>query len=81
MDMDEFSKTLKGAKKGKSEDEGDPTKKQQIMGMHAEGDEINFIRCEECSERFPADQLEEFNGLYYCSNCLQKVQSEAQSEE
>ena len=72
--MDDLSDRLKG-KKPKKEEE-DPGKKERIMGMHAEGDEINYIRCEGCDERFPGSELEERNGLYYCKNCIAKLSEE-----
>ncbi|NVM30872.1 MAG: hypothetical protein HWN65_18675 [Candidatus Helarchaeota archaeon] len=74
--MDEFSKTLKDRKQKKEEKKVDPAKKAKIMGMHAEGDEINYIRCEECGARFPAQELQELDGLYYCSNCIKQIKLE-----
>ncbi len=74
--MDEFSKTLKEKKKKIEEPVIDPLKKERIMGMHAEGDEINYIRCETCSKRLPARELQEHNGLYYCSNCIKLINLE-----
>ena len=74
--MDELSKALKEKKPKKDDSKGDPEKKARIMGMHADGDEINYIRCESCNQRFPASELQEFNGLYYCSDCIGKVKSE-----
>jgi len=72
--LENLTKRLK--EKKVEEEAEDPEKKARIMGMHAEGDEINYIRCEECGKRFPANELQEYNGLYYCKDCIKKVQSE-----
>ncbi|NVM52961.1 MAG: hypothetical protein HWN66_04600 [Candidatus Helarchaeota archaeon] len=74
--MDELTKKLKEKKQKKDEAEIDPVKKARIMGMHAEGDEINYIRCESCGQRFPTQELQEHNGLYYCSNCIKTINLE-----
>ena len=74
--MDELTKRMKDKKSQEGDSSPDAGKKARIMGMHADGDDITSIRCEYCSERFSAGELKEHNGLYYCSNCLQKLQSE-----
>jgi formylmethanofuran dehydrogenase subunit E len=71
--MDEFTKTLKQKKPAEDESTGDPRKKEKIMKMHAEGDEINYTRCELCGERFSSKDLQEYNDLYYCANCIEKA--------
>ena len=72
--MDRLTERLK---EKKPEEEGhDPGKKDKIMGMHAEGDEINLLRCEGCGNRFPAAELQEKGGLYYCSACASTVNLE-----
>ena len=71
--MDDLAKKLK-AKKPR-EEEPDPRKKEKIMDLHATGEEINYIRCDYCSERFPADALQEYNEVYYCQDCFTKIQS------
>ena len=73
--MDRLTDTLKKKKPKPDEQEDDPNKKAMIMGMHAEGDEINYVRCESCGERLPPSSLEEFEGSYYCSTCIQKVKA------
>ena len=73
--MDRLTERLK-EKKPKDEQDVDPTKKEKIMGMHAEGDEINLMRCDSCSGRFPAHELTERDGNYYCSACIAKLDSE-----
>lgn len=72
--MDNLTERLK-EKKLKEEAE-DPNKKEKIMKMHAEGDEINFSRCESCDQRFPSTELIEINELYYCSDCVKKIKTE-----
>ncbi|MHA1275654.1 MAG: LIM domain-containing protein [Candidatus Helarchaeota archaeon] len=72
--MDNLSERLKEKKPKK--DKASPEKKERIMGMHAEGDEINYIRCEGCGKHFPGDQLVEHNGLYYCKACFAKLEQE-----
>ena len=71
--MDRLTERLKEKKPKEEEMEGDPNKKAGIMAMHAEGDEINYIRCESCSERLPPSSLKEKNGLYYCETCFGKL--------
>jgi len=70
--LDELAKKLK-AKKPRDE-EPDPKKKEKIMDMHATGEEIGYIRCDYCSERFPASALLEYNKIYYCQDCYNKIQ-------
>lgn len=72
--MDRFTDRLK--EKKPEEETKDPGKKDQIMGMHAEGDEINRSRCESCDNRFPSAELIEKGGLYYCSACASKLDLE-----
>ena len=71
--MDNLSDRLK-AKKPKAEEE-DPNKKDRIMKMHAEGEEINFARCDDCGMRIPAKDLQEHEGSYYCADCIAKIKS------
>ena len=71
--MDKLTERLK--EKKPEDHEEDTNKKEKIMGMHAEGDEIGQIRCESCGQHFPGSELQEKNGSYYCSNCLSKIQS------
>ena len=71
--MDDLAKKLKAKKP--HEEEPDPRKKEKIMDLHATGEEINYIRCDYCSERFPADALQEYNEVYYCQDCFTKIQS------
>ncbi len=80
--MDELTNRLKGKKH--QEEVIDPKKKGKIMDMHATGEEINYIRCDLCSERFPASALQEYNGVYYCAGCIEKaktMKNEEPSEE
>ena len=72
--MDRLTERLK--EKKPEEESRDPGKKDKIMGMHAEGDEINFIRCESCGERFPPNELTEVDGIHYCSICAKKINVE-----
>ena len=73
--MDRLTERLK-EKKPEEEESQDPGKKKKIMGMHAEGDEINLTRCESCGNRFPTNELQDKGGLYYCSACTSKLDLE-----
>lgn len=75
--MDRLTERLKEKKPEEEEEEKkDPGKKEKIMGMHAEGDEINLTRCESCGNRFPANELQEKGGRYYCPACASKLDLE-----
>ncbi|MHA1267183.1 MAG: hypothetical protein ACTSRS_18235 [Candidatus Helarchaeota archaeon] len=74
--MDNLSERLK--KKKPEKEVTDPTKKDKIMGMHAEGDEILSSRCELCGKRLPSKDLQEYEGAYYCAKCILKVKSAEQ---
>ncbi|MDD1779368.1 MAG: hypothetical protein LUQ65_14470 [Candidatus Helarchaeota archaeon] len=71
--MDDLAQKLK-AKKPR-EEEPDPKKKSKIMEMHATGEDINYVRCGYCSERFPPSNIREFNDVYYCIQCFDKIKS------
>lgn len=72
--MDRLTERLK--EKKPEEETKDPGKKGKIMGMHAEGDEITLTQCESCGNRFPASELQEKGGLYYCPACASKLDLE-----
>ena len=74
LDLDRLTERLKDKKPEKETPE--PGKKDKIMGMHAEGDDITMARCESCGERFPGSELKEKDGLYYCSSCFSKLSAE-----
>ena len=71
--MDELAKKLKAKKP--QEAEPDPKKKFKIMDMHATGEDINYVRCDYCSERFPPSNMREYNEVYYCMQCFEKIKS------
>lgn len=71
--MDELARKLKAKKP--LDEEPAPEKKEKILDMHATGEEIGYIRCDYCCERFPADFLLEYNEVYYCQDCYDKIQS------
>lgn len=71
--MDDLAQKLK-AKKPR-EEEPDPKKKSKIMDMHATGEDINYVRCGYCSERFPPSNMREYNDVYYCMQCFDKIKS------
>ncbi len=72
--MDRLTERLKEKKPEEKTEE--PGKKDKIMGMHAEGDDINLIQCESCSNRFPGNELQEKDGLFYCVTCASKIDLE-----
>jgi len=71
--LDELAKKLKAKKP--QEAEPDPKKKFKIMDMHATGEDINYVRCDYCSERFPPSNMREYNEVYYCMQCFEKIKS------
>jgi NAD-dependent SIR2 family protein deacetylase len=71
--LDDLAQKLK-AKKPR-EEEPDPKKKSKIMDMHATGEDINYVRCDYCSERFPPSDMREYNEVYYCTQCFDKIRS------